>query len=81
MKKDYEKPLAYFITFRTCGTWHHGDERLTVDRVRNIYNTPKINPNKNLKKQMQAEQRYPSIILTRKQGDIILESSVAACNK
>ena len=30
---DYnEYPLAYFITFRTYGTWLHGDERGSVDR-------------------------------------------------
>lgn len=80
-KKSYEKPLAYFITFRTYGTWHHGDERLSVDRVRNIHNTPKINPNKNLKKQMQELQQHDSIIFTQVQADIILESFVTACNK
>ncbi len=40
---DYEYPLAYFITFRTHGTWLHGDQRLSVDRHRrNIYGTDKI---------------------------------------
>lgn len=35
---DNEHPLAYFITFRTHGTWLHGDERGSVDRhERNLY--------------------------------------------
>jgi hypothetical protein len=38
---DY--PLAYFITFRTHGTWLHGDQRGSVDRHgRNVYGTDRI---------------------------------------
>ena len=40
---DNEFPLAYFITFRTHGTWLHGDQRDSVDRHgRNIYGTSRI---------------------------------------
>ena len=40
---DKEYPLAYFITFRTHGTWLHGDQRSSVDRHgRNIYDTSRI---------------------------------------
>ncbi len=36
-------PLAYFITFRTHGTWLHGDQRKSVERHgRNLYNSPRI---------------------------------------
>ncbi len=33
-------PLAYFITFRTYGTWLPGDERGTVDVDNNAYGSP-----------------------------------------
>jgi REP element-mobilizing transposase RayT len=33
-------PLAYLITFRSYGTWLHGDERGSVDYSHNVYNTP-----------------------------------------
>jgi hypothetical protein len=33
-------PIAYFITFATYGTRLHGDERGTVDRTNNHYDTP-----------------------------------------
>ena len=36
------EPLAYLITFRTYGTWLHGDPRGTVDRHRNRYGAPVI---------------------------------------
>ena len=42
---DNEHPLAYFITFRTHGTWLHGDARGSVERHgRNIYRSPKLTP-------------------------------------
>jgi hypothetical protein len=33
-------PQAYLITFRCYGTWLHGDERGSVDRDHNVYDTP-----------------------------------------
>ena len=33
-------PLAYFITFRSYGTWLHGDERGSVDRDHKVYGSP-----------------------------------------
>ena len=74
-------PLAYFVTFRAHASWLHGDERTSISRKHNAYNSPKINPNKNLKKQMQALQKSSSIIFTREQGDIILDAAVETCNK
>ncbi|HEU5232072.1 MAG TPA: transposase [Terriglobales bacterium] len=42
-----DTPLAYLITFRCYGTWLHGDERGSIDRHRNQYNSEYIiaNPN------------------------------------
>ena len=34
-------PLAYFITFRSYGTWLHGREG-SVDRFHNAYGTPRL---------------------------------------
>ena len=42
---DDHIPLAYFITFRTYGTWLHGDSRGSVDRLHNTYGTPRLPPN------------------------------------
>ena len=61
---DNERPLAYLITFRTYGTWLHGDERLSVDRHngKNRYGTPKIAPN----------SRLNQIMTDRRPGDAFL---------
>ncbi len=36
---DTDTPLAYLITFRTYGTWLHGDERGSVDKNHNKFGT------------------------------------------
>lgn len=36
---DTDTPLAFLITFRTYGTWLHGDERGSVDRNHNKFGT------------------------------------------
>lgn len=41
-----DDPLAYFITFRTYGTWLGGDERGTVDRWHNIPGRPRAAPSR-----------------------------------
>ncbi|MBK6313657.1 MAG: transposase [Blastocatellia bacterium] len=42
---DLPGPLAYFVSFRTYGTWLHGDARGSTDRRRNVYGEPWIPPN------------------------------------
>src|SRR6266446_6799381 len=42
---DTDAPLAYLISFRSYGTWLHGDERGSIDRFHNRYKSPYINPN------------------------------------
>jgi hypothetical protein len=40
MWNDTDSPLAYFISFRSYGTWLHGDKRGAIDRAHNRYRTP-----------------------------------------
>jgi REP element-mobilizing transposase RayT len=42
---DTEIPLAFFITFRSYGTWLHGDERGSIDRFHNAYKSPYLPEN------------------------------------
>jgi REP element-mobilizing transposase RayT len=44
MWNDTDIPLAYLITFRSYGTWLHGDERGSVDRFHNQYLCPYVAP-------------------------------------
>ena len=40
MWNNTDSPLAYFISFRTYGTWLHGDKRGSIDRFHNQYGAP-----------------------------------------
>jgi REP element-mobilizing transposase RayT len=40
LRSVYSDPLAYFLSFRTYGTWLHGDERGSVDRTHNEFGSP-----------------------------------------
>ena len=42
MWNDTDVPLAHLITFRTFGTWLHGDLRGSVDRNNNIFGAPRL---------------------------------------
>ncbi len=42
MWNDTDTPLAFFFTFRSYGTWIHGDERGSVDRHHNAYGSARI---------------------------------------
>jgi len=44
MWNDTDIPLAHLITFRSYGTWLHGDDRGSVDRFHNQYDAPYLSP-------------------------------------
>lgn len=65
---DNEFPLAYLITIRTYGTWLHGDSRTSVDRHgKNVYGTPRIEPNAELVRIMREEMKGPPFVLNKNQ--------------
>lgn len=36
-----DEPIGYLITFRTYGTWLHGDERGSIDKLHNVFGGPR----------------------------------------
>lgn len=55
---DNEFPLAYLLTFRTYGTWHHGDARGAVDRrSHNTFGTVKMPASSQLVAKEKVSQR------------------------
>lgn len=46
MWNDTDIPIAFLVTFRTYGTWLHGDVRGSVNRDHNIHGTPMLPENK-----------------------------------
>ena len=73
-------PLAYFITFRTYGTWHHGDERGSVDRRNfNRYGTPKIPSSSDLVREEKFLQKFDSFLLDEQQRAIVEQAIKDVC--
>ena len=68
---DDHKALAYFITFRTYGTWLHGDKRGSVDRFHNRYGSPRLPPNKLREKYSRSLLKRPPVRLTGKQRKVV----------
>jgi len=62
------EPLAFLITFRTYGTWLHGDERGAVDR-RNYHRhgTPAMPANRRLLNEEKATLKHSPVVLNRLQ--------------
>ncbi len=54
--------MAYFITFRTYGTWLHGDERGSMDRrIANIPGMPVLNTNQYRQNWEQKQLKHPAV--------------------
>jgi REP element-mobilizing transposase RayT len=64
-------PLAYLVTFRTYGTWLHGDERGSVDRKHNVYGTPRLDPNANRKNAETIQLIHAPITLNEAQRKVV----------
>jgi REP element-mobilizing transposase RayT len=74
-------PLAYLITFRTYGTWHHGDHRYSIGRNgMNIYNGPRLQPSVPFAEKMKESQRVASVILTELQREIVTKALTEVCS-
>ncbi len=71
MWNDTDTPLAYFISFRTYGTWLHGDRRGSIDRFHNRYRSPYIPPNEEWRhRNAQGLKAEPLILKARQRGSI-----------
>src|SRR4030095_712846 len=75
-----EFPLAYLITFRTYGTWLHGDERWAVRRNRKSRTETKmVPPNVPLEERMKEEFGIPPFVLSMEQRQAVEEAIREVC--
>ena len=75
MWNDTDTPLAYFISFRSYGTWLHGDNRGSTDRFHNEYGAPFIPPNEKWKRYKQDLLKTRPLILNANQRQAV-ESTI-----
>ena len=73
----YNKPLAYFITFTTYGSWLHGDPRKSV--IRQDGTPEMIAPNERLYKHESGKLKNQPIQFDVGQRGIILDTIVSHC--
>jgi REP element-mobilizing transposase RayT len=76
---DEEIPLGYLITFRSYGTWLHGDKRGSVDRFHNRFGTPRIPPNQEWEKHNRNLLSQSPVKLSRHQRKTIEEAIRETC--
>jgi len=78
---DSGVPLGYLITFRTYGTWLHGDPRGSVDRFHNIYGTPKLPPSPVRQKYERGLMKMPPVKLDSQRRTAVERSLRETCSK
>ena len=65
-------PIGYFITFRTYGTWLHGDERGAMDRRNtHIPGTPALQPNQYWRNWETKQLKHPAVYFNQLQRSLV----------
>src|SRR5262245_34546389 len=72
-------PLAYFISFRCYGTWLHGDERGSVDRLHNIYRESMLQPDEKMQSEMRSRMKRDSVELSAKRREAVEQGIRETC--
>jgi REP element-mobilizing transposase RayT len=74
-------PLAFLITFRTYGTWLHGDARGSFDRSNNTPGEPPIARRRRFESYERGQLRQPPLILDDGQRACVDTAVRALCEE
>jgi REP element-mobilizing transposase RayT len=78
--EENEFPIAYLLTFRTFGTWLHGDKRLSVGRNGwNIFGSPRIQSNVPFHEAMEETRKQKPVIFGPKERKLVTEAIHEVC--
>ena len=80
MWNDTDTPLAYLISFRSYGTWLHGDKRGAIDRFHNRHNEPYLPPNKEWQHHNCKQLRTHPFVLRAKERRSVEKAIRETCN-
>ncbi len=67
----YSLPEAYFFTFRTYGTWLHGDERGSTSKLENAFDTPHIPSVPKLQAYVAGRMNRPPVYLDAERREAV----------
>ena len=70
------EPLAFLLTFRTYGTWLHGDDRGSVDALHNEYGSPLL-PRDARRKEWEATQLKATPMVFDDAMKAVVEAAIA----
>jgi REP element-mobilizing transposase RayT len=74
-----DPPSGYLITFRTYGTWLHGDPRGSIDRFHNQYGTPFIPANDRWQRHNRRLLKGEPVLLTPQQRESTEAAIIETC--
>lgn len=75
------EPLAYLITFRTYGTWLHGEDRGSVDRRNyNRYGAPSMPPNPRVFAEDRNKLKTEPLLLNQVQRKLVESAIQEVCD-
>jgi REP element-mobilizing transposase RayT len=80
MWNDTDIPLAHLITFRSYGTWLHGDQRGSVDREHNLYKAPYASANENRKNHNKKILKGEPVLLDAPRRESVEKAIRETCN-
>jgi REP element-mobilizing transposase RayT len=80
MWNDTDTPFAYFISFRSYGTWLHGDKRGSTDRFHNRYGDPYLPPNETWQQYNRKHLKTDPFILRAKERSSVENAIRETCN-
>ncbi|CAN5181289.1 hypothetical protein BH20ACI2_BH20ACI2_03550 [soil metagenome] len=79
---DSDYPLAYLITFRTHGTWLHGDQRRSVDRHgRHTFGTERIGLDPIFSVTMDRNMNTAPVLLDGRQRTVVERAIHDVCSR
>lgn len=76
---DSDTPVGYLITFRTRGTWLHGDERGSTSRHHNVYGTPKLRHERNWLQTNRARLKAEPFVMGSRQRACVRKAIIETC--
>ena len=80
MWNDTDTPLAYFISFRSYGTWLHGDDRGSIDRFHNRYGAPYLPQTESWERHNRKQRKGDSFILGARERRSVQKAIRETCS-
>jgi len=79
MLNDTDTPLAYLISFRSYGTWLHGDNRGSIDRFHNRYGDPYLPQSEMWERHNRKQRKRAPFILGARERQSVKKAIHETC--